>query len=128
MTGSPRLIEEALAFFQHFADGTWKSCHVRTPVLEIFVSREVGPGNPMAQLTADRRVTLRAPHLGTLIELAPVGSLIVADGTYGILSLLEDRIDLIADEAGIVVDHLAALSSLVEYDQALVGLRSVVRL
>lgn len=126
MTQPARTIDEALAFFQLFADGAWKSCHVRTPALEIFVSREVGLENPLAKppalIAADKRVTLGAPHLGTLTELAPVGTLITAGGPYGTLSLLEDRIELIADEAGVVVDHLAAISSLVEYDQALVAL------
>jgi len=127
MTTPAREFDEVLAFLQLFARGAWKSCHVRTGQLEIFVSRDARHENPMvargpAPLESAGE-TLSAPHIGTLIELAPIGSYIEEAGCYAALSLLDTRVELITDHAGTVADHFQPLGALVEFDQPLVRLR-----
>jgi len=127
MATSVSEFNEALAFVQLFARGSWTSCHVRTGQLEIFVFRDPGHDNPMvAPRPAPMEVAgelLTAPHVGTLIELAPIGSCIEQGGCYAALSLLDTRIDLVTDHAGTIADHLQPLGALVEFDQPLVRLR-----
>lgn len=127
MTAPVTEFDEALAFVQLFARGSWKSCHVRAGQLEIFVSRDAGHDNPMvARRPAPVEVageTLTAPHIGTLIQLAPIGSRIEEGGCYAALSLLDSRVDLITDHGGTIADHLQPLGALVEFDHPLVRLR-----
>jgi biotin carboxyl carrier protein len=127
VTTPAREFDEALAFVQLFALGSWTSCHVRTGKLEIFVSRDARHENPMvARRIAPAEIAgepLTAPHIGTLIELAPIGSRVEEGACYGALSVLDDRVDLITDHAGTVADHLQPLGALVEFDQPLVRMR-----
>ena len=58
MTTPERDFDDALAFVQLFARGSWTSCHVRTDKLEIFVSREARRQIPMATPRAASRCGL----------------------------------------------------------------------
>lgn len=129
MTDPNRKLDEAHALFEAFRRGSWASLHLRAVGLEMFVSRMAGAANPMNAgpaapvLPAPDGGALKAPHLGTLTALASLGERIEAGQAFAALRLLDDRVDLLAEEAGVVIEHLAAIDSLVEHDQPLIRLR-----
>jgi biotin carboxyl carrier protein len=118
--------KEAAAFFSLFARAPWTSCHVRTGELEIFVARDRGVANPMAGEApvpvVEPTTTLRAPHLGTVVGLAEVGTVLTAGQAYAQFELLGETLDLVAESGGRIVAHLLAIGSLAEYDQPLMHL------
>jgi len=132
---SASIFAESRAFFTLFLRSEWASCHVKTASLEIFVARKP-VANPMAeaderaasstppsQLDSPSTTTLRAPHVGTVIKLAPVGSRVATGAAYGAIQVLDTLVELLSDCDGIVAEHFSLHDDLVEYEQPLVGLR-----
>lgn len=126
MTSAETRFQEAAAFFALFVRSAWKTCHVRTGEMEIFVARDRDTPNPLmgeAPIAVAQPVTqLRAPHLGTLVALADVGTMLAPGQPYARLELLGEEIELLAETGGAVADHCLAVGTLAEYDQPLLGL------
>ena len=130
MTGQANPLGEAAAFFDLFLGSDWSSCHVRGADIEMFVARTAGHANPMLGLADDEHstgaalddATLSAPHVGTLVELAAIGSSIAAGERYGVIELLGETIELVSDRAGTIGRHIGRPGALVQYDEALVTL------
>lgn len=124
-------LEGASAFFALFTHSEWGSAYVRTSEIEIFVARGQDARNPMVAAPIDGGLApdqgdggeLRAPHIGTVAELVPIGTQLAAGECYARLELLGETIELIVDEAAIVADHLLPIGALAEFDQPLVRLR-----
>lgn len=115
---------DAAALFALFAGSSWQSCELRTGELEFFAARAGGPASPIgaAQPNAVAATILRAPHLGTVAELAEVGTALAAGEVYARLELLGELVALTADRDGTVRGHLHPLGALVEHDQPLLSL------
>ncbi|PXA83980.1 hypothetical protein DMC47_41775 [Nostoc sp. 3335mG] len=126
MSAAEARFREASAFFAIFAGSPWKACHVRTDAMEIFVARDRSTPNPMTGEApvpaAEPSMALRASHLGTLVSLAEIGTLLTAGEAYARLDLLGETIDLVAETGGRVMSHLLPVGALAEYDAPLVGL------
>ncbi len=125
ITQSP--LDEAAAFFDLFLKSDWASCHVRGEAVEIFVAREPGHANPMLGIVEAAaahvdETMLTAPHLGTLVELAAIGTPIAPGERYGVIELLGESIDLIADRAGTIGRHVGRAGALVEFEDILATL------
>lgn len=122
-------IEEASALFGLFLRSDWASCHVRGGGIELWASRAAHHADPLrppvteVQADVEEAGLLLAPHLGTLVSLAEIGSRVARGESYGMIELLGDRIALIADRAGTIARHAAAPGALVQYDEALAALR-----
>lgn len=119
MLDAPAKLADALAFFQWFTRSDWGSCHVRTGDFEFFAARQCAYSNPLRSAVP---VTLAAPHLGTVIRLAAVGTRIEAGAVYGVLDLLGDQVELVSDQPGIVSEQLVGPASLAEFGQPLLRL------
>jgi biotin carboxyl carrier protein len=120
-------LNEAAAFFDFFLQSDWASCHVRNGAIEMFVARTAGHPNPMLDAGGEdtavsEETMLIAPHLGTLVELVAVGSRVTAGERYGVIELLGEPIDLVADHDGTVVRHISRPGSLVQYEEVLATL------
>jgi acetyl-CoA carboxylase biotin carboxyl carrier protein len=117
---------EAVSFFATFAESRWKACHVRTGEMEIFIARDRTTPNPMTDkapvVVAEQSSALRAPHIGTLVTLAEIGTLLAPGQAYARLELLGETIDLTTEKGGRVASHLLPIGTLAEYDQPLVAL------
>ena len=127
MSASQTPLDEAAAFFAVFLQSDWASCHVRNGVIEMFVARTAGHPNPMLDAegedtTVRDETMLIAPHLGTLVELAAVGSRVTAGGRYGVIELLGEPIDLVADRDGTVGQHVGRPGAFVQYQEVLATL------
>ncbi len=113
-------VADARAMLAIFARSDWKDIHIRTPSVELFIAREEGDANPMANGVSS--IEVRAPHLATLVSLAEQGSTIADGVAIAVIELLGDRIDVSAPSAGVVVAHCASPGELIEYDQPLLTL------
>jgi biotin carboxyl carrier protein len=127
MSAAEARFREAASFFAIFAQSPWKACHVRTGEMEIFVARDRALSNPMMgdapAAAAQPTSALRAPHLGTLVALSDVGTVVAPGQIYGRFELLGETIELAAEQGGVVADHLLPIGALAEFDQPLVSLR-----
>ena len=127
MSLHPSRFEEASAFFAIFAGSRWTSCHLRTDAMEIFVSRGADVANPMTGVVpepaAARTTALRASHLGTLVALAEIGTVLAAGQAYARIELLGEEIELVADAGGTVAGHLLPIGALAEYDQPVLNVQ-----
>lgn len=127
-------LAEASAFFALFTRSEWGSAHVRSPEIEVFVAREQGVRNPMSVAITEVEMAtdfalepavggeLRAPHVGTVAELASIGTRLEDGECYARLDLLGETVELIVEESGTVVEHLLPVGALAEYDQPIVRL------
>ena len=66
-----------------------------------------------------RTVALRAPHVGTLVRLAPAGSAVAVGEAYGALAVLDEERPLLAEQAGTIVEHRRAAGVLIEHGEEL---------
>ena len=128
MSASRTPLDEAVAFFDLFLNSEWASCHARGGAIELFVARDAGHPNPMLGFADDEiavatdETMLTAPHLGTLVDLAAVGSRVTAGERYGTIELLGEPIELIADCDGTIGRHIGRSGALVQYEEALATL------
>jgi biotin carboxyl carrier protein len=131
-------IEETRALLGHFMRSDCVSLHVRTAGIELFVSRALGQVNPMIAAAAPQglgqdqaqpgstppleEAIIHAPHLGTLTDLATVGTAIAVGDRIATLELLGDPVAIVSDRAGTVRRHVGQVGALVEFDEQLIML------
>jgi biotin carboxyl carrier protein len=119
-------INDARALLRSFEKSEWKACHVKTDVLELFMSRdpEIRVGQVAASVAPEPAIIaeLTAPHIGTLAFLAAPGTRIAAGAVYGRIAVLDEERDLISSRGGVVDRHFHAAGAQVEYGQPLVAL------
>ncbi|HZU64298.1 MAG TPA: hypothetical protein VFF98_11485 [Novosphingobium sp.] len=132
MTEPASPLHEARALLRQFQHGKARACHIRTPTLELFLSRDRAcrpqalppapdPDPAPAALPAS---PLAAPHLATVVELAGVGLAVAAGDVLARLRVLDRHSELRADSACVVAAHHLAPGALVQFGEALLSIQS----
>jgi biotin carboxyl carrier protein len=134
--GSIASLNDARALLDTLVSQGWQSAVVRVGESEFLLSRDAllerglpaedaaeapgaGPAAAPAQLQ-----TISAPHVGTLAEIAAVGSMVTKGEMVAVLAVLGERFEISASASGQVLGHKAELGALVEYGQVLAELTS----
>lgn len=114
-------LHEARALLRTFTHTGLRTLEVKTERLSLFLSRDPAARyapRPSAAAPAPAPTTdLAAPHLGTLTDLAPLGTRITAGQPVATLRVLERDTLLLADADGEIVTHHQTLGTLLEYGQ-----------
>lgn len=122
-------INEVRALLRAFAKTEVKAVRVVVEGLEIFLSRDasiradqLGVAQPAAaEPVAEAALAdLLAPHIGTIAALCAPGTPIAAGSAYGRISVLDEEIELVSDNGGVVTAHCRAVGELVEYGHPIV--------
>ncbi len=118
---------EARALLRTFLKSDWKSCDIVTDRLTLFASRDPAIRAHQARqvLAAPApipTIDLCAPHLGTLVCLAALGTRLEPGTVYGRVAVLDEERDMVADQAGNVAWHHQQAGALVECGQPLMSL------
>ena len=126
-------INDARALLQTLMASDWREVHVRSGEAEIFIARDGGGPNPMREpaptasaaptagpvsLTEARAVSdtvVTAPHVATLMEALPAGSVVSAGQTVASLRVLDETETIAAPVSGIIVRLSAAVGDLVDF-------------
>lgn len=132
--GSIASFNDARALLDTLVCQGWQSAVVRVGDSEFLLSRDElldrglpvnvtaeAPGAASAAAPAQLQ-TVSAPHVGTLEEIAAVGSMVTEGGQVAILSVLGERFEISALASGQVLGHNADPGALVEYGQVLAEL------
>jgi biotin carboxyl carrier protein len=131
--GSITLLNDARALLDTLVSQGWKSAVVRVGDSELTLSRDallerdfpadtVGEVGGAPTAASPQLQIVSAPHIGTLVEIAAVGSMITKGGVVAVLTVLEERVEICAPAAGQVHGHRAQPGALVEYGQPLAEL------
>jgi biotin carboxyl carrier protein len=122
-------VGNARALLAALLAGGWREMHIVSGGFEIFVAADGAGYNPMRAPSAAEPVqdaapqmSVNAPHVATLVAVAPRGTRVAKGETLATLSVLDDDIAVLAPAAGTVGLPRAAIGALVEFDQPLVGL------
>lgn len=127
-------IDNSRALLRLFTKSGYGELHVRLGDFQMFVARADGARNPLraggapaaepsAPASAVSHV-VTAPHIASLVSTLPVGSAIAAGDMVARIALLDEEIDIAAEQAGMVDAVLAQPGTLVEYATPILSLRS----
>lgn len=127
-------INDARALLGTLLSSDWLELHVVSGDTEIFLAR-VGAGvNPMREAAAPvgyaradapvggGETVMTAPHVATLVDILPAGTVVAAGQKVATLRVLDDREDVEAAVAGTVIRVGAAAGELVEYGAPLLSI------
>ena len=107
------LINDARALLSAFVSGDASSLRtLMRPGVELVINRTAEP--------AAGAVTIKAPHLGTLLSIATVGSPFQAGDAIAQLAVLDEVRPVIAPFDGVVEAFDASIGDLIEFGGALV--------
>jgi acetyl-CoA carboxylase biotin carboxyl carrier protein len=115
-------IANSRALLRLFIQSDYGELHVRSGDFEMFVARAGGRRNPMRDARAAFLVT--APHIASLVSTLPVGSVVAAGDKVARIALLDEAIDIVADQAGTIDTLLVQPGALIEYATPLLSLTS----
>lgn len=131
-------ITNARALLDAMLAGGWEDVCVQGEEGDYFLAKQPGTPNPLMGATtttlsvdatvapaaapATRPVT--APHVGTVLWLAPVGASHAEGDVVARLAVLDDAVEIVAPAAGIVAEHAAQVDGLAEYGVTLLVLNS----
>jgi biotin carboxyl carrier protein len=133
MSGDPdpalAAVSNARALLASVLAGGWRELYIASGSFEIFIAADGAGSNPMrtpaaAEPASDagQQISVNAPHVATLVAVAPRGTRIAKGETLATISVLGDEIAVLAPSAGVVGLPEAAIGALVEFDQPIVGL------
>ncbi|MFW2830419.1 hypothetical protein [Sphingomonas sp. ID0503] len=120
-------IDDARALLAEFVAHDWQELYVSSEDTEIFVARDGGGRNPMraaplpasvelpASVAPGTQVSLQAPHVGTVQELAAVGTSVAKGDRVAGLRVLDSVEDLEAPATGRIIRVDVSPGDLVEY-------------
>jgi acetyl-CoA carboxylase biotin carboxyl carrier protein len=121
-------IQNARALLRLFEATGNSDMHVRVGVFEIYVARSHGGLNPMLARSGNpgapetrqanealASIIVTAPHICTIVSVLPVGSAVDCGGTIARLAVLDETIDLAADQVGIIAEVFVEAGQLAEY-------------
>ena len=131
--GSIASLNDARALLDTLVSQGWQSAVVRVGDSEFLLSRDallerdiptdaVGEAAVAPLAASPQLQTVSAPHIGTLVEIAAVGSVITKGGLVAVLAVLGERVEIFAPESGRVLGHKVEPGALVEYGQILAEL------
>ncbi len=121
-------LHEARALLRTFTHTGLRTLEVKTERLSLFLSRDPAvryapqPSAPLPPTASGPTTNLTAPHLGTLADLAPLGTRVTAGQPVATLRVLEREALVLAESDGEIVAHHHARGALVEYGQPLLTL------
>ena len=132
-TGSTASLNDARALLDTLVSQGWQSAVVRVGDSEFLLSRDellerdfpadaVGEAVAAPLAAPPQLQTVSAPHIGTLVEIAAVGSTVTKGGLVAVLTVLEERVEISASESGKVLGHKVQPGALVEYGGVLAEL------
>ncbi len=133
-SGCTASLNDARALLDTLVSQGWQSAVVRVGESEFLLSRDAlrdrglpadaaaeAPGAAPAAAPAQLQ-TISAPHVGTLAEIAAVGSTVARGEMVAVLAVLGERVEIFARESGRVIGHKVEPGALVEYGQILAEL------
>lgn len=134
-----KAINDARALLNALLASDWREVHVRSGEAEVFIARDGGSLNPMRAIAptpltsvaahsvaeplsrgADTPVT--APHVASLVDVLPVGTVVCAGQVVATLRVLEDRQSVEAPVSGTIVSVSAAPGVLLDYKAPIVSI------
>lgn len=126
-------ITDARALLRLFAQSGYGEIHVRSGDFDLFIARTAGRTNPLRAATtvpapeARLRTThvIKAPHIASLISTLPIGSTVAVGEVVARIALLDEQIDIEADQPGMIDATLAEPGALIEYGAPILSLVAV---
>ncbi len=125
-TPMDRAITDARALLDTLLTSDWQDMHVLSGGTEIFIARTGGRANPMRSASeplappspapvAAPETPITAQHVATLVDIAPVGTVVQAGQKVATIRVLDEEEALLAPVAGHITDSAAAEGALIEY-------------
>ena len=136
-----KAIDTARGLSVTMIDQGWGTVYVSCADGEFFLSRQAGKVDPLSPAAvapvatpavaapasvapaALPAIEVKAPHVATVVSLAPVGSEVQAGQAIATLRVLDETIEVAAAAAGTVLAHVAQPGALAEYGNTLVTLQ-----
>jgi biotin carboxyl carrier protein len=133
-------IRKSRVLLRLFAQSDYGELHIRDGDFQMFVARTAGRSNPMRghasmgalvhpampQAAAQTAAfVVSAPHIATLVSTLPVGSAVMAGDMVARIALLDELIDIPAEQPGMVDAVLAQPGALIEFATPILSLISV---
>lgn len=121
-------LHEARALLRGFTHTKARALDVRTDRLLLFLSRDATvryaarPAAAIPPADVGPAHDLAAPHLGTLADVAAVGTRVSAGQAVATLRVLDRETLIVAESDGEVVAHHHASGALVEFGQPVLAL------
>jgi acetyl-CoA carboxylase biotin carboxyl carrier protein len=115
------VISDTRALLRIFEKSDFRDLHLRLDGYSVFFAKPGGGANPMhdcvaavpARATSSH--TIAAPHIASLASVLPTRSIVAIGDVVARLSLLDEFIDVTADQAGTVEAVSAEVGDLLEY-------------
>lgn len=130
-----KTITDTRALLRLFEQSDYGELYVREGDYQLFLARTAGRTNPLrrgASVTPvplaapeakpSAAIMVTAPHIASLISALPVGSAVAAGDIVARIALLDEEIDIAAEQAGMVDAILAQPGALVEYATPILSL------
>ena len=134
-----KAIDTARGLSVTMIDQGWGTVYVSCADGEFFLSREAGKVDPLSPVAvaaapvaaapapvapaAVPAIEVKAPHVATIVSLAPVGSVVQAGQAIATVRVLDETIEVAAAAAGTVLAHVAQPGALAEYGNILLTLQ-----
>lgn len=125
-------INDARALLDTLLASGWGEVHVVSGDTEIFIARQRGAPNPMraappeagsgATVPPAPERLVSAPHVATLVDALPLGTVVAVGDAIATLRVLEDREIVEAPVAGTIVRIDATIGSLLDYGAPLLAI------
>ena len=120
-------LAEAVGLVAAFERSDWLDLDLRCGTLCVRLSRRAGGSPSDAQADDLMLTTVRAPHLGTVRSVAPLGQALALGDICAVLDLLGEAVEVGAPTAGHVAQVRVRTGDLVDYDQPLLALADGIR-
>ena len=128
MTGSRDTLAEAVGLVAAFERSDWLDLDLRCGTLCVRLSRRAGGSPSDVQADDLKLTTVRAPHLGTVRSVAPLGQDLALGDVCVVLDLLGEAVEVCVPAAGHVAQVQVNAGDLVDYDQPLLTLADGIRI
>jgi biotin carboxyl carrier protein len=123
-----KVISDTRALLRIFEKADYRDLHLRLDGYTVFFAKSGGGANPMHNRVAPflarstSSYTIAAPHIASLASVLPTGSIVAVGDVVARLSLLDEFIDVTADQAGTVEAVSAEVGDLLEYGSQILEL------
>lgn len=119
------MVNNARVLLERLEKSTWSELLVRTAQGTIFIAKSGGGANPMREAAeSGEQTVISAPHLGSVISVAAVGSEVLEGGEVCRLSVLGETVGVPTSAAGIIEKTFVSEGMLVEFETPLVVISS----
>ena len=125
-----RAIDNIRALLDTLLASGWAEVCVTGKDGDYFLARHPGTPNPLIEpvgevaplASAPAAEMVKAPHVGTVVWLAPLGARLAEGDVAARLMVLDESVDVLAAAAGTVRAHLAQMDGLAEFATPLLEL------